>query len=84
MLFSHTSALWHGRYPGYFLAFISLPVLIYAEKPWQSYVMDCMGNSRPVFLAFWFFKISIVAYFGMSFYLLHFDLILAFFQATYL
>lgn len=83
-IFSLASALWHGRYPGYFLAFIALPVLIYAERPWQSYVKDAMNNSLPIFLAFWFFKISIVAYFGMSFYLLQFDQILNFYQATYL
>ena len=64
------SALWHGVYSGYFLSFFVLPLIFWLERPWSQYVSKVHKDSAPVFVAFWVFKILLLSYFGVPFYLL--------------
>lgn len=78
------SAFWHGIYPGYYLSFLLVPVILLAEDSMISAFRRGSHTQQKWFdWACWFFKMRGFDYMCMGFLLLRLDYTLTYWKSVY-
>lgn len=78
------SAFWHGIYPGYYLSFLLVPIVLMAEDNMRAAFRH--GSQRWIESfdwACWFFKMRAFDYMCMGFLLLRLDYTLRYWKSIY-
>ncbi|XP_061167600.1 lysophospholipid acyltransferase 7-like [Saccostrea echinata] len=78
------SAFWHGIYPGYYLSFLLVPVILLAEDKMRAAFRHGSQTQIECFdWACWFFKMRGFDYMCMGFLLLRLDYTLTYWRSIY-
>ena len=78
------SAYWHGVFPGYYLSFLLVPVILLAEDAMMAAFRHGSEKRKEMFdWACWFFKMRGFDYMCMGFLLLRLDYTLAYWKSIF-
>ena len=76
------SAFWHGIHPGYYLSFMTVPLMLLAEDLMKASFRT--EKNRAFFdWANWFFRMRAFEYLSMGFLLLGWSSTIRYWQSTY-
>ena len=84
MLF--VSAFWHGVYPGYYVTFMSVPLMIFSDSQFEKLVKPYLSNSRQHYYfewVRWFCLYRTYEYLSVGFIMLKLDVVWTVFKANY-
>ena len=76
------SAYWHGIHPGYYLSFMTIPLMLLAEDLMKA-AFRTEQNRHIYDWANWFFRLRFTEYLSMGFLLLGGGATLRYWQSTY-
>ncbi|XP_070579292.1 lysophospholipid acyltransferase 7-like [Ptychodera flava] len=76
------SAFWHGVHPGYYLSFMTVPIMLYAEDIMIK-VFRRPSNEKMYDWLNWFVRMRFFEYLSMAFLLLKMDYTLTYWKSTF-
>ena len=79
------SAFWHGIHPGYYVTFMSVPLLVLADTRMKNAVKPHLTTKQKYIYDWlhWFFLFRAFEYLGVGFMMLKLDLIWSVYKSLY-